>query len=61
MFVIPVNNDGVTTFYMTQIFYVEIVDYHADHETWEVGPGWDGQTPFVFTSVKNGQWLFSMQ
>ena len=50
-FVFPIVNGGVTVFYLTQIFYTEIVDYHADHESWTPGPGWDGQTPFVFTSV----------
>ena len=50
-FVIPVTSGSDTTLYVTEIFYLEIVDYHAEQESWSVGAGWDGQTPFVFTSV----------
>ncbi|MGE3167212.1 MAG: hypothetical protein AB7O52_20080 [Planctomycetota bacterium] len=37
--------------YATQIFYHDIVDYSAQSESWTVGPGWDGATPFVFVNV----------
>ncbi|MGE3164827.1 MAG: hypothetical protein AB7O52_07970 [Planctomycetota bacterium] len=50
-FVIPVTVGSTVTYYMTQIYYYEVVDYSQQNENWSVGPGWDGTTPFVFVNV----------